>query len=33
VQTITEVAKTVGHLTVFQRTPQWCAPLRLRPQS
>jgi len=27
VQTITEVAKTVGHLTVFQRTPQWCAPL------
>jgi cation diffusion facilitator CzcD-associated flavoprotein CzcO len=27
VQTITEVAKRVGHLTVFQRTPQWCAPL------
>ena len=27
VQTITEVAKTVDHLTVFQRTPQWCAPL------
>jgi cation diffusion facilitator CzcD-associated flavoprotein CzcO len=27
VQTITEVAKTVGHLTVFQRTPQWAAPL------
>jgi cation diffusion facilitator CzcD-associated flavoprotein CzcO len=27
VQTITEVAKTVGHLTVFQRTPQWSAPL------
>jgi cation diffusion facilitator CzcD-associated flavoprotein CzcO len=27
VQTITEVAKTVGDLTVFQRTPQWCAPL------
>ncbi len=27
VQTITEVAKTPGHLTVFQRTPQWCAPL------
>jgi len=21
------VAKTAGHLTVFQRTPQWCAPL------
>jgi cation diffusion facilitator CzcD-associated flavoprotein CzcO len=28
VQTITEVAKTAGHLTVFQRTPNWCAPLR-----
>ncbi|MBO0738043.1 MAG: NAD(P)/FAD-dependent oxidoreductase [Alphaproteobacteria bacterium] len=27
VQTITEVARTVGHLSVFQRTPQWCAPL------
>ena len=27
VQIITEVAKTVGYLTVFQRTPQWCAPL------
>ena len=27
VQTITEVAKTAGHLTIFQRTPQWCAPL------
>jgi cation diffusion facilitator CzcD-associated flavoprotein CzcO len=27
VQTIQEVAKTVGHLSVFQRTPQWCAPL------
>jgi cation diffusion facilitator CzcD-associated flavoprotein CzcO len=27
VQTIQEVAKTAGHLTVFQRTPQWCAPL------
>src|SRR5262245_54145922 len=27
VQTITEVAKTAGHLTVFQRTPNWCAPL------
>ena len=26
-QTITEVAKTAGHLTVFQRTPQWSAPL------
>ncbi len=27
VQTIQEVAKTCGHLTVFQRTPNWCAPL------
>jgi cation diffusion facilitator CzcD-associated flavoprotein CzcO len=27
VQTITEVAKSAGHLTVFQRTPNWCAPL------
>lgn len=31
VQTITEVAKTVGHLTVFQRTPNYCAPLGNRP--
>ena len=28
VQTITEIAKTVGHLTVFQRQPNWCGPLR-----
>ncbi len=28
VQLITEVAKTVGHMTVFQRTPNWCTPLR-----
>src|SRR5262249_9330542 len=28
VQTITEIDKTVGHLTVFQRRPNWCAPLR-----
>ncbi len=28
VQAITEIAKTVGHLTVFQRTPNWCTPLR-----
>jgi len=28
VQAITEIAKTVGHLTVFQRAPNWCAPLR-----
>jgi len=27
IRTITEVAKTAGHLTVFQRTPQWAAPL------
>ncbi len=27
VQTVQEIAKTVGHLTVFQRTPNWCAPL------
>jgi cation diffusion facilitator CzcD-associated flavoprotein CzcO len=27
VQTIQEVAKTAGHLTVFQRTPNYCAPL------
>jgi cation diffusion facilitator CzcD-associated flavoprotein CzcO len=31
VQLITEIAKTVGHLTVFQRTPNYCAPLRNRP--
>jgi cation diffusion facilitator CzcD-associated flavoprotein CzcO len=31
VQTITEVAKTAGHLTVFQRTPNYCAPLGNRP--
>jgi cation diffusion facilitator CzcD-associated flavoprotein CzcO len=30
VQTIQEVAKTAGHLTVFQRTPNWCAPLHNR---
>ncbi len=27
VQTIQEVAKTAKSLTVFQRTPNWCAPL------
>ena len=27
IQTITEVAKTATHLTVFQRTAQWSAPL------
>ena len=31
VQTITEVAKTVGQLTVFQRTPNYCAPLHNSP--
>ena len=31
VQAITEIAKTVGDLTVFQRTPNWCAPLRNSP--
>ena len=33
VQAITEIAKTVGHLTVFQRTPNWCTPLRNSPIS
>src|SRR5262245_53157333 len=28
VQAITEIAKTAGQLTVFQRTPNWCTPLR-----
>ena len=27
VQTIQEIAKSVSHLTIFQRTPNWCAPL------
>lgn len=31
VQLITEVAKNVGQLTVFQRTPNYCAPLRNGP--
>lgn len=31
VQLITEIAKVVGHLTVFQRTPNYCAPLRNGP--
>ena len=31
VQVITEVAKQCGHLTVFQRTPNYCAPLRNSP--
>jgi cation diffusion facilitator CzcD-associated flavoprotein CzcO len=31
VQTIQEVVKTAAHLTVFQRTPNWCTPLHNRP--
>ncbi|MBT4485913.1 MAG: NAD(P)/FAD-dependent oxidoreductase [Rhodospirillaceae bacterium] len=31
VQTIQEVAKTVGQLTVFQRSPNYCAPLHNSP--
>ena len=33
VQTIQEVAKTAETLTVFQRTPNWCAPLHNGPIS
>ena len=33
VQTIQEVAKTAAQLTVFQRSPNWCAPLHNRPIS
>jgi len=31
VQIITEIARKVAHLTVFQRTPNYCAPLRNAP--
>ena len=31
VQLIPEIAKEVGHLTVFQRTANYCAPLRNAP--
>ena len=31
IQTITEVAKTAAHLTVFQRTANYAAPLHNRP--
>ncbi|MFP6682187.1 MAG: NAD(P)/FAD-dependent oxidoreductase [Gammaproteobacteria bacterium] len=31
VQMITEIAKDVGDLTVFQRTPNYCKPLHNRP--
>jgi cation diffusion facilitator CzcD-associated flavoprotein CzcO len=30
IQTIQEVAKTAAHLTVYQRTANWCAPLHNR---
>lgn len=31
VQIISDIASKVGELTVFQRRPNWCAPLRNRP--
>ncbi len=31
VQVITEIAKTVGYLTVFQKEPNFCVPLRNKP--
>ncbi|MGZ4465369.1 MAG: flavin-containing monooxygenase [Nocardioides sp.] len=31
IQVISELAPQVGHLTVFQRTPQWVVPSRHRP--
>ncbi len=31
VQLIPEVAKTAGHLTIFQRTPNYCVPLHNAP--
>ena len=33
VQAITEIAKTAETLTVFQRRPNWCKPLRNKPIS
>jgi cation diffusion facilitator CzcD-associated flavoprotein CzcO len=33
VQVIAEIADKVGELTVFQRRPNWCAPLNNRPMS
>ncbi|KAJ5371299.1 uncharacterized protein N7496_007391 [Penicillium cataractarum] len=33
IQTIQEITKDVGHLTVFQRTPNWSLPLRNGPIS
>jgi cation diffusion facilitator CzcD-associated flavoprotein CzcO len=31
IQTVQEVAKSAGHLSVFQRTPNWSAPLNNGP--
>ena len=31
VQVIQSIASEVGHLSLFQRTPNWCTPLRNRP--
>jgi cation diffusion facilitator CzcD-associated flavoprotein CzcO len=31
IQAIAEIAKTAGHLTVVQRTPNWAVPLRNKP--
>jgi cation diffusion facilitator CzcD-associated flavoprotein CzcO len=31
VQTIQTIAGSVGHMTVFQRTPNWCTPLHNSP--
>ena len=31
VQLITEISKNIAHLTVFQRTPNYCKPLHNRP--
>ncbi|KAK5700122.1 hypothetical protein LTR17_023197 [Elasticomyces elasticus] len=33
IQSIQEIAKTAGHLTVFQRTPNWAVPLHNGPIS
>jgi len=33
VQAIQEISKTAGHLTVFQRRPNWCTPLHNGPIS
>lgn len=33
VQLISEIADKVGHLTVFQRRPNWCAPLNNSPMT